>query len=403
MQEDLEAPFVRERAESDIREIFLEDTLPSGHGARYEREQQTAARGPAQAPASSSRFFSRCSKRHSSSRWRVHLSSNPTFGSAARRCSAWHTLGEQAVRDGRHAAARQHFERAIVIDPVGQPAAMAHVALGRLVAKQDGSKFSEAFACFERALELCPRMPMTHYRLARLLWQHRRSLEAVAHFRAALDYSAGGNAPFRSKVRRALTLALLDTGQADEAKRLAQAEAAETEAAMAMNRISLSFFDEQMEQDFSASRSADKAWTTRLVLVFALLQMAVPLVGFCTDPQPTKRIYFLLYSGGILICLLSLAGTFHRRFWAVKSFCCVLSIAAIIGLQLANLILLLKDLSVDVEGSILMRKEIIQAIITFHLHFCLLFICPQLFGLNWLTMSSGKSNYFPMHRARLLT
>jgi len=143
-----------------------------------------------------------------------------------------------------------------------------------------------------------------------------------------------------------------------------------------------------MEQDFSASRSADKAWTTRLVLVFALLQMAVPLVGFCTDPQPTKRIYFLLYSGGILICLLSLAGTFHRRFWAVKSFCCVLSIAAIIGLQLANLILLLKDLSVDVEGSILMRKEIIQAIITFHLHFCLLFICPQLFGLNWLTMSS---------------
>ena len=287
----------------------------------------------------------------------------------------------------------QHFERAIVIDPVGPPAAVVHVALGRLAVKQGNCRFADAYACFQKALALLPGYAPAHYYAGRLFWQHRRSEESIEHFQAALQCS--DRSQFRSKVRRALTLSLLDIGRTHDAKLLAQAEAAETEAAMAMHRCTLGFVDQQMEEDFNLSRATDKAWTTRLVLLLAWVQMVIPLLGFIRDPAHVQK-YTLLYFAGLLLCMLSLAGTFHRRFWAVKGLCCTLSIAAIIGIQLANLILLLKDSEQTASGVgsaaldfSSMRKELVQAIMTFHLHFCLLFICPQLFGLNWLTMSSA--------------
>jgi hypothetical protein len=74
-----------------------------------------------------------------------------------------------------------------------------------------------------------------------------------------------------------------------------------------------------------------------------------------------------------------------------------MSIILVMGIQLANLVMLLTDSvkSFRDESTIVeMDKELVQAIMAQHLQFALLFACPQLFGLRWITMAGIVACFF---------
>ena len=309
--------------------------------------------------------------------------------------NAWIQLGYAARADGREDEAQEHFERALILDPVGETAAIAHLNLAKLAAKQGA--IESAYASLQSALDLQPQFAEAHYEFGRLLYRQHRARESVERFQSALEYLQAAPQPLRpellrDKVRKALVLALVDEGKHFEAKQLEQEALAETEAAMAMHPISLSFCSEEMEHNFAVRRSARAAWTTRSLLLLGILQMTVSL-GFIIAGRPDERshLYVALYAGGATSCLLNLLATLHRRFWACKSFSIAASIILVMGIQLLNLVLLLTDSVTSWSdagntNTIEMDKELVQAIIMGHLQFALLFACPQLFGLRWITM-----------------
>lgn len=308
--------------------------------------------------------------------------------------NAWVQLGYAARADGRDDEAQEHFERALILDPVGETAAIAHLNLAKLAAKQGA--IESAYASLRSALDLQPQFAEAHYEFGRLLYRQHRARDSVERFRSALGYLQAAPQPLRpellrAKVRKALALALVDEGRHFEAKQLEQEALAETEAAMAMHPVSLSFCSEEMEHSFAVRRSARASWTTRSLLLLGILQMTVSLGFIMVGPRDQRsHLYVALYAGGAISCLINLLATLHRRFWACKSLSIAASIILVMGIQLLNLVLLLTDSvtswSDAGKTTIEMDKELVQAIIMGHLQFALLFACPQLFGLRWITM-----------------
>lgn len=336
-----------------------------------------------------------CTRRQSTSQAGWRPSSRFGFGSDR---NAWIQLGYTACVEGREDEAREHFERAILLDPSGVPGAIAHLNLARLAESDD----DRAYASLERALELQPQYSEAHYEMGRLLYRQHRPHESVESFRSALAFIHATPQPpdpdlFRSKVSAFLTLALIEEGRNSEAKGLEREIRRETEVAMAMHPIGLAFCSEPMEHAFAARRSARAAWTTRSLLLLGILQMTVSLGFIVSGPRDEQsHLYVALYSGGAVSCLLNLLATLHRRFWLCKSLSISLSIILVMGIQLANLLFLLTDSvkSFRDESTIEMDKELVQAIMAQHLQFALLFACPQLFGLRWITMAGIVAFFF---------
>ena len=308
--------------------------------------------------------------------------------------NAWIQLGYAARADGRDDEAQEHFERALILDPAGETAAIAHLNLGILAAKRGA--FESAHVSLQSALDLQPQFAEAHYEIGRLLYRQHRARDSVERFRSALECLQATPQPLRpellrAKVRKALALALVDEGRHSEAKQLQQEALGETEASMAMHPVSLSFCSEEMEHSFAVRRSARAAWTTRSLLLLGILQMTVSLSFIMVGPHHERsHLYVALYVGGAISCLANLLATLHRRFWACKSLSIAASIILVMGVQLLTLVLLLTDsvTSWNDPGktTIEMDKELVQAIIMGHLQFALLFACPQLFGLRWITM-----------------
>ena len=153
--------------------------------------------------------------------------------------------------------------------------------------------------------------------------------------------------------RRALAIALVDVGKPDEAKKHAEAAVCDMESALAIHPFWLTFESFEVERVFSEKRAMRAANQTRVCLALGLAELLLSFVYIVNSDEhevPNKGTYVAMYSVSSLICVLSFAGTFHKVFVRFTNVALAACITALVGMQIANLILLLHDSEIDFEG-----------------------------------------------------
>ena len=189
-------------------------------------------------------------------------------------CMADSTNYREHYRTGRAAYERGHLEEAeqALRDAVefNRDCVEAWTMLGQVLVDQ--GRDAEAEECYNDALAVNRTYLLAHFGLGLLQSRQRRIDESISHFDACLEID-----PSHNDARRALTAALNDLGRPRDAIVHFERAIAKAEDAMAINRFTLAFDANNMEQEFKARRARKSAPGTRLLLVMAFLQQLLLL------------------------------------------------------------------------------------------------------------------------------